>query len=108
MSTRDIGKSLEYFVSETLNEIFKDENIRPTKNSGASTELADIKCSHFLIECKKRLTKNITIDEKVWDKLVSELPLKTKRIPLYILENKNKKQWVVLDFKDFCKLLKEL
>ena len=106
-SKREIGKELEILVADRLSEVLNDITIKPTKASGASTQLGDILNKDFIIECKKRNTKNITINENVWDKLLAELPIDSLRIPLYILENKNKKRWVVLDFNDFCTLIKE-
>ena len=106
-SKREIGKKLEIYVADRLSEVLNDITIRPTKASGASTQLGDIMCKDFLIECKKRNTKNITINENVWNKLLSELPIDSLRIPLYILENKNKKRWAVLDLEDFFTLIKE-
>jgi len=105
-STKDKGKSLERYVADRLSEILS-ENCMPTKASGASTQLGDILCSKFIIECKKRNTKDITVKEDVWEKLLSELPMGSIRIPLYILENKNKKRWVVLDLKDFFRILED-
>jgi Holliday junction resolvase len=104
MNKREVGKKLEQYVATKLTEI--GIQARPTKNSGASTQLGDILNSVFLCECKKRNTKNITVKEDVWNKLMSELPINSKRIPLYILENKNNKRWAVLDFNDFCELIK--
>lgn len=106
-STRDIGRLLEEYVADRLREVLNDSSIKPTKNSGASTQLGDILCSKYLIECKKRNTSSITIKEDVWDKLCNELPIQSVRIPLYVLENKNGKRWACLNFEDFCKLIKE-
>lgn len=107
MNSRDKGKSLEIYVADRLADILKDTTIRPTKASGASTQLGDILNSKFIIECKQRTTQDITIKEKVWNKLMGELPLGSIRIPLYILENKNKKRWAVLDLEDFFRIIKE-
>lgn len=106
MNKRYIGKSLEEYVATRLRKILNDITIRPSKNSGASTELSDINCSRFVIECKKRGTKDITIREDVWEKLLGELPLGSTRIPIYILENNSKKRWAVLDLEDFFTLIK--
>lgn len=106
-SKRDKGKELEAYVADRLADILKDPSIKPTKASGASTQLADILCSKFIVECKQRTTKNITIDESVWEKLLGELPLGSVRTPLYILENKNKKRWLVMDLEDWFRMLEE-
>jgi hypothetical protein len=104
---REQGQRLEWIVSQELRNILKDDSIRPTKASGASTQLGDIVCKQFLIECKQRSTKNITIKADVWNKLVSEIPIGSKRVPLYVLENDNNKVWVCMSFWDFCNLIKE-
>ena len=104
---REIGKKLEFYVADKLSEVLHDSRIRPTRASGASTELGDILCSEYLIECKKRTTLSITIKEDIWNKLCNEIPIGSKRIPLYILENKNGKRWAVLDFEDWINSIKE-
>jgi len=104
---RQLGKSLEYYVAERLQEVLGDPTIKPTKASGASTQLADILCSKYIIECKARSTKSITINENTWNKLLGEIPIGSIRTPLYVLENVNKKRWVCLDLEDFLKLVKE-
>ena len=106
MSTRSVGNKLEHYVAERLAEVLKDNSIKPTKNSGASTQLADILCKQYLIECKKRNTDSITIKEDVWNKLCGEIPIGSIRIPLYVLENKNGKRWVCMDFEDFIRSIK--
>lgn len=105
-STREIGNKLEHYVADRLKEALNDPTIKPTRNSGASTQLADILCSKYLIECKKRNTESITIKEDVWNKLCGEIPIGSIRIPLYVLENKNGKRWAVMDFEDFLRSLK--
>lgn len=104
MSTRKIGKKLEFYVSEKLIEA--GFPAKPTKNSGASTQLGDILNDKFLCECKRRNTISITIKEDVWEKLCNLIPINSKRIPMYVLENKNNKRWAVLDFDDFIQILK--
>ena len=107
MDKRKIGKKLEEYVSQRLAEALNDSSIRPTKNSGASTQLADILSRQYIVECKKRNTKNITIKEDVWNKLCAEVPINSLRIPVYVLENINHKRWLVVDFEDFCHIIKE-
>jgi len=102
------GFSLEEFVAATFCSIFQDKTIRPSKNSGASNGLGDIYNPYFYVECKQRTTKNITIKKDTWDKLCSEIPLNSKKIPLYVLENKNKDKFALLDFIEFCRIMKRL
>lgn len=106
MSTRDIGHKLERFIADYLKEI--DSTAKPTKNSGASTQIADILNKYFFIEAKKRNTENITIKAKVWDKLCNEIPVGSLKIPLYINQNVHNETLVTLDLKDFVSLLKEI
>ncbi len=103
MNTKKIGNELENYVSE----LFKKIRIkaRRTKASGACGELGDVQNSLFIVECKKRQTKNITIKEDVWKKLNNEIPLHSTRLPLYILENVNGVRLAVLDVDDFFKIL---
>lgn len=102
------GRKLETFVAEAFVAIFQNKTIRPTKNSGASGELGDISNSYFVCECKQRYTKDITIRKDTWDKLCSEIPLNSKKLPLLVLENKNKDKFAVLNFEDFTKILQLL
>jgi hypothetical protein len=104
MSTHKIGRKLENFICEYLKEI--DVSAKPTKASGASTQIADILNSYFYIEAKKRNTDNITIKEKVWSKLCSEIPQQSLKTPLYIIQNKHNTTLVSLDLKDFIRLIK--
>lgn len=96
MSTRDVGKYLEDFVVEMLGAK------RRTKNSGANDEVGDILHPNYYMELKKRNTKTITIDPKVWRKLCNQIPVGSLKIPLYILQNVDKETFVVLSLKDFA------
>lgn len=102
------GHKLESLIAEIFSEIFQNKAIRPTKNSGASGELGDISNPYFVVEAKQRTTKDITIKKDVWDKLCSEIPLNSKKLPLYVLENKNQDRFVVLSLTDFCRIMKRL
>lgn len=106
MNTRETGKKLENYVSAILNEI--DPKSRPTIGSGSKKEISDIVNEYFYVECKKRNTKDITLKKKVWDKLCAEIPIGSQKIPLYILENESKDRFVVLDIKDFARMIGEL
>lgn len=97
---------LELYIAEKLKII--DKYARPTKASGASTEIGDIYSSKFHIECKQRNTKNVTIVKSVWDKLLKSQPINTDKVPLYVLENKFGNKWVVLDIEDFFRILYEI
>ena len=98
-------EKLQWYVARKLNEL--GIKARPTKASGASTELGDILNEIFLIECKQRSTKNVTINIKTWEKLISQLPINSSRIPILALENKNKKRFIVIEADEFFNILKQ-
>jgi Holliday junction resolvase len=88
---RELGKQLEYSVAQILQEAFNDNSIRPSKASGASTELGDIKNPYLLVECKKRNTDSVTINSNVWKHLIAQLSINSKKVALLVLENKEGK-----------------
>ena len=94
-----LGFSLEEHVAEKLKVI--DPNSRPAKNSGASGNVGDISNKYYAIECKQRNTENVIVNRKVWYKLLNELPIDSKKIPMLVLENKHKEKFVVLNFDTF-------
>lgn len=97
MSTVDFGKELEGYVANKLQDLGY-KYARRSNGSGNKGELGDIAGQDLaIIECKNRNTKNITINEDVWKKLVNSVPDKSKRFPMYVLGNANKRRWVVLD-----------
>jgi len=105
-STRQVGNKLEKFIADYLKEI--DPKARPTKNSGASTQIADVLNKlHLKVECKKRNTENCIIKRKVWNKLCSELIVSNQDIPILALQNKYEETFIVLDIKDFFRIYKE-
>ena len=107
MNTREYGKKLEYYIAEKFKELGY-KNACPSNGSGQCGSVGDISgVKDFVVECKARNTKDITIKQEVWDKLILELPLASERKPLYVLENQNKKRWVVMDVEDFFNLLGE-
>jgi len=105
MNTWNIGKKLENYICEKFKEL--GINAYRSNGSGNKGSVGDISGTPYAIECKKRNTKDITIKEDVWNKLINEIPLSSERIPLYILENKNEKRWAVIDIEDFFRLLEE-
>lgn len=102
---REIGKKLEFVVAQLLQEAFNNHSIRPTKASGASTELGDIQNDFLLVECKKRNTESVTINQTVWKHLINQLPINSKKVPLLVLENKEGNQWAVMNLVDLSRLL---
>lgn len=85
---------------------------RPTFNSGAFwTDPGDVRNSMFLIEAKTRNqaggAKSYTIRKDVWDKLEREAFL-VKKIPVYAFSFDNKRDFVILDARDFADLVRRL
>jgi len=99
----DTKNLLELYVADKLKKI--DKYARPTKASGASTEIGDILNKFFFVECKMRTTSSVTIQRKVWYELLGKLPLKTKKLPIYALENKHKDRFIALDLDDFFRII---
>jgi len=107
MNTRELGRQLENYVVEKFKELGYS-NAFPSNGSGQFGSAGDISgVSDFAIECKLRNTKDIIIKQDIWDKLNSEIPLGSERLPLYVLENKNKKRWVVMDLEDWFYLMEK-
>lgn len=101
-NTRAVGKELEDYIFETLKFYYPD--IKQTKNSGANICKSDIVGSEWRIECKVRNTPNLTIEKKVWDKLVKQL--KNTQRPVLFMQNSEKDRFVVLKLNDFEDLIK--
>jgi Holliday junction resolvase len=106
-STCDFGKELEDYIAQKFQEL-GFTHAKRSKGSGNQGQLGDITGQDIMIvECKNRTSQDITLKEEVWDKLKAEIPLHSKRLPMYVLRNKNKKTWVVMDAEDIFKILKE-
>lgn len=102
------GKNkLEDLVVEYLKEL--DSKARPTKASGGgirNSEKGDIYNElGLIIECKQRNKENIVIERKVWNKLLNEIPIGQRRIPIIVYQNKYKENFVILSLEDFINLL---
>jgi hypothetical protein len=108
-STRDIGKSLEIYIAQTLKEVTEDSSIRITRNSSGGThnsEIEDINSSEFVISCKNNPAKeNINIDYDDWKKMVVALPIGSVRTPLFINGTKTK-VFVTLEWDSLLDLLR--
>jgi len=97
------SNSLELYMAEQLRAF--DSKARPTRASGASTEIGDVLSEQFYVECKMRSTKNISIDRKTWLKLMSQRARKSKHV-LLALQNVFGDRFVVMDATEFFVLLK--
>jgi hypothetical protein len=101
----DKKNSLEMYIAEKLKEI--DCYARPTKASGASTEIGDIKNNYFFVEAKQKHTiENFNFSrKKEWLKLLSQIPVDTQKIPILVRENKYGEKMVLIDLEDFFRLI---
>jgi Holliday junction resolvase len=105
MSTHDFGRELENYICEKFKEL--NINAYPSNGSGNKGSVGDISGQDlFGIEAKNRNTKDITIKEDIWNKLCNEIPYHSERKPMYVLGNKNKQRWVVMNIEDFFEILK--
>jgi len=105
-STVDFGKELEHYIVQKFIELGYP-NAKRSKGSGNQGQLGDITGQDVMVvECKNRTTKDITLKEDVWMKLINDIPLHSRRLALYILRNKNQKTWAVMDVDDFFRILK--
>ena len=105
-STVDFGKELEEYIAFKFQELGY-KNARRSNGSGNKGSLGDISGQDLaIVECKNRNTEDITIKKEVWDKLVSEIPLHSKRLPMYVLRNKAKQTFCLLQVDDMFNILK--
>jgi len=103
-SNCEFGRELEYYIVQKMNEI--GIKASRTIGSGNKGQIADINNPYFIVECKNKNTESITVDAKAWEKLKSEVPLHSKRLPLYVLRNKNKQTFCVMDAEDMFEIIK--
>ena len=96
---RQIGNKLEDYLAGKIQVI--DKYARRSKASGASTEIGDTSNKFFITSCKKRNTESVVVKKKEWDKLLSEIPIGSKKIPIYVLENKSTDRFVVMNLDTF-------
>jgi len=93
----------EEHIIEVLKSI--DPYCSRTPGSGNGGCKSDVKtCLPLQIEAKLRKTKNITINMDVWDKLKGEIPFHCDKLPVYCLEQKDKRRFAVLDLDSFLEL----
>lgn len=107
-TTVEYGRELEDYIAQKFIEIGYPY-ARRSKGSGNKNELGDISGIDSLacVEAKHYNKPNITIKDKTWKKLNSEIPLHSKRFPMYVLQNGENTRLVCLDVDDFFKILKE-
>lgn len=99
-------KIFETYIVERLKEL--DNYCSRTPGSGNKGIKGDIRTSLPIhIECKQRNTADITVKMDVWEKLNNEIPLHVDKVPVYCLENKDKKRFAVLNLDDFLDIFIE-
>lgn len=103
----DRNNKLERWVTEKLKPI--DKKARPTRGSGCGNEIGDNSNDYLYVECKEKHTKsNIIMERSVWYKHLNSLPIVTKKIPIYVTENKEREKFVILSAEDFFDLTNKL
>ena len=102
---KEKGNSLEEYVKDKIKKY--DPNARLTKASGASTEIGDVQNLIFYVECKNWDKKNIIMQMTDWDHLVNQLPIQSKKVPIYVFQNKDKKRFVIMNIEDFFREYKK-
>lgn len=96
MNTRQIGRQLEQKIVNKFLEIGVRASL--SKNSGCSGyNLGDINADDWIIEAKKRNTKDVTLKADVWKKLVESVPLHSKRKAMYVLGNEEDTDMVTVE-----------
>jgi hypothetical protein len=107
MTTKEVGNKLEDFIVEQIKVI--EPRCRRTKNSGGSTELEDILSQYFLVQCKVDNTHdNIIIKKTDWEKLFRAVPIRSKRIPFFVNQQKTGTVTITLSVSDFFNLVYKL
>ena len=105
MTKRDKGKKLENLVLSHFEKL--DSKARLSRASGATGDIGDLVTERFFIECKNWNKENVILKMSTWNHLLSQMPMNSNKTPIFIFQNKQDKQFVVLELKDFFRLLKE-
>jgi len=106
-STREVGNKLEDFIVDRIKVI--EPHCRRTKNSGASTELMDILSQYFMVSCKvDNSHDNIIIKKKDWEQLFRALPINSKRLPIFVNQQKTGTVTITVSVADFFRLVYKL
>jgi Holliday junction resolvase len=105
MNTRAIGRTLEQKIVNKFLEIGVKASL--SKNSGCSGyNLGDVNNEYFICEAKQRNTKDISVKDEVWKKLVASLPLHSKRKAIYVIGNKEDTVLCILSLEDMFEIIK--
>lgn len=100
MNTKDVGNKLEELVVSYIKPL--EPNVRRTKNSGGSTELEDVLSALFMVQCKvDNSHHNIIIKITDWNKLFKNLPIDSRRIPIFVNQQADGIVTVTLKIQDY-------
>jgi hypothetical protein len=101
---RQIGNTLEDFIVDRIKVI--ESTCRRTKNSGASTELEDILSKYFMVQCKvDNSHDSIIIKKDDWEQLFRALPIDSKRIGIFVNQQKTGTITITVSVADFFNLV---
>ena len=104
---RNVGNKLEDFIVDRIKVI--EPNCRRTKNSGGSTELEDVLSKFFLVQCKvDNSHDNIIIKKTDWEKLFRALPINSRRMPIFVNQQKTGTVSITVSVADFFALVYKL
>jgi len=104
---REVGNKLEEFIVDQIKKI--EPHCRRTKNSGGSLELEDILSKYFMVQCKvDNSHDNIIIQKKDWEQLFRALPINSKRLPIFVNQQKTGTVTITVSVADFFGLIYKL
>jgi len=101
---------LEMYVADRLSKIL-NEKCRPTKASGASTEIMDVYNSMFFVECKMtKKTDDFIIKTNELDKAYSQASkvLGSEKKVLFVMQNKSNDRIAIMHYIDLMDLMGEV
>jgi hypothetical protein len=104
MTKKEKGKKLEELVLAYFKSI--DPKSRLSRASGATNDIGDVVTDKFFIECKNWNKENVILKMSTWKHLLNQMPINTTKIALFIFQNNQNKQFVVLELEDFYRIIK--
>lgn len=99
LSSWDKGRKLENYFLGKISKV--DPKAKLVKGSGNKGGSGDVENQICVCECKWRDTKDITIKDDVFNKLLKEVRVGTNKFPLYVLGNNQGKRFAVMDLDDW-------
>lgn len=100
-----MSNSLENYIADKMGEL--DANARPTKASGSSTEILDIRNNIMFWECRQDLTRdNIIVNyEKDYLEPLNKTPVTIPKPFAIAKENKQGEKFVIMEAEEFFRIL---